>query len=277
MAERNLKSGIANTMHIHFTDPYLPADSPVHRLDARVKLLLTIAFIVMASAMPAGAWHAYILLISLSLSLASIAEVGIGNLLRRSILALPFLLAAVGILFTTPDPVRWHVSLGPLSLAITETGLIRFASIAIKAWIAVQGAVLLSATTPFPDLLAAMQALGVPRLLVSTFSLMWRYAFILVDEALRLARAREARSAAGTSRKGLRWLIWQAQVTGNMAGILFLRGLERGERVYAAMAARGCAGEFRTFPRPTLGARQWGVLILGLLLLSVMEFLAYLF
>lgn len=264
-------------MHIHFADPYYPANSPVHRLDARVKLLLTIAFIVTASAMPVGAWPAYILLISLSLSLASIAEVGIGNLLRRSILALPFLLASGGILFTAPGPAWWQMSVGSLSLAITETGLIRFVSIAIKAWIAVQGAILLSATTSFPDLLVAMQALRVPRLLVSIFSLMWRYAFILADEALRLARAREARSAVGTSRRGLRWLVWQAQVTGNMAGILFLRGLERSERVYAAMAARGYAGEFRAFPRPALSIRQWCVLTFGLLLLAGMEILAYLF
>jgi len=209
--------------------------------------------------------------------MASIAGLGIRNLLRRSMLALPFLLAASGIIFTSPGATWWHLSLGPLNLSFAETGLIRFVSIAIKAWIAVQGAILLSATTSFPDLLVAMRALRVPRLLVSIFGLMWRYAFVLADEALRLSRAREARSATGTSKRGVRWLIWQAQVTGNMAGSLFLRSLERGERVYAAMAARGYTGELRTFPMPALGVRQWAVLALGLLLLVGMGLLAYLF
>jgi cobalt/nickel transport system permease protein len=30
-------------------------------------------------------------------------------------------------------------------------------------------------------------------------------------------------------------VLWRAQVTGNMAGSLFLRSIERSERVYAAM------------------------------------------
>ena len=53
---------------------------------------------------------------------------------------------------------------------------------------------MLAATTPFPDLLLAMRAVGIPRLLVAIFGLMWRYLFVLVDEALRLMRP--ARRAA---------------------------------------------------------------------------------
>ena len=46
-----------------------------------------------------------------------------------------------------------------------------------------QAAIVLAASTSFPDLLVAMRALHVPQMLVSIFGLMWRYMFVLVDEA----------------------------------------------------------------------------------------------
>ena len=49
---------------------------------------------------------------------------------------------------------------------------------------------MLASSTPFPDLLVAMRAVGIPRLLVAIFGLMWRYLFVLADEVLRLMRAR---------------------------------------------------------------------------------------
>ena len=73
-------------------------------------------------------------------------------------------------------------------------GLERFVSIAIKSWLSVQAAIVLASSTSFPDLLVAMRALHVPQLLVSIFGLMWRYMFVLVDEATRLLRARASRS-----------------------------------------------------------------------------------
>src|SRR4030042_622762 len=67
-------------------------------------------------------------------------------------------------------------------------------SVTLKSWLSVQAAVVMASATPFPELLQAMRAVRIPRLLVAMFGLMWRYTFVLVDEALRLMRARAARS-----------------------------------------------------------------------------------
>ena len=66
-------------------------------------------------------------------------------------------------------------------------------------------------------------------------------------------------------------LAWRAKVTGGMAGSLFLRSIERGDRIHAAMASRGYDGEVRGFHTPSVPAAQWAVLaaclgVLGLLL-----------
>ena len=55
-------------MHIHFLDPFREGNSPVHRLDPRVKFILVVSFIFTTALTPAGAWPVYLLLLSLVLS-----------------------------------------------------------------------------------------------------------------------------------------------------------------------------------------------------------------
>jgi cobalt/nickel transport system permease protein len=127
-------------------------------------------------------------------------------------------------------------------------------------------------------LLKAMRALRVPRLLVAVFGLMWRYLFVLADEAIRLMRARAARSGqsdlANTKAGGN--LAWRARVTGGMAGNLFLRGFERSDRIYTAMLSRGYDGEVRTLSNQRIGQSGWLVLFLGLLVIALLFVLAVL-
>jgi cobalt/nickel transport system permease protein len=158
---------------------------------------------------------------------------------------------------------------------VTTAGLERFLSIALKSWLSVQMAILLTATTPLPDLLVAMRSLRLPRLLVAILGLMWRYLAVLGDEAMRMIRAREARSGSWTERSG-GTLGWRASVTGAMAGSLFLRGYERSERIYDAMLARGYDGTIRSLPlRPVPSEERWLLLcaLLGLLVLLVLGYL----
>ena len=267
-------------MHVHFLDPYRPRTSLVHQLDSRVKLLLTLAFVLTTALTPPGAWTTYILLFALVLSVEILSELGVGYVLKRSALALPFILAALPIIFTLDQGViLFSFTLGPWTLNVYQAGLERFVSIALKSWLSVQMAIVLTASTPFPDLLVAMRAVRIPRLIVAIFGLMWRYLFVLVDEALRLLRARSARSSH-IDQPGLKpggSLAWRGRVAGGMAGSLLLRGIERSERIYLAMAARGYDGEVRSFPQPRLDATGWLVLILGLVVLLVVTGLGYLF
>ena len=259
----------------HFLDPYQPGDSLLHELDPRVKFVLTLAFILTTAALPNGAWPIFLLLLSLVLSAAVTSELGLSFVLRRSLVALPFVLAAVSILFTVPGPTLWHGTLGPWTLTISSTGIARFVTILLKSWLSVQAAILLAATTPFSDILQAMRTVRIPRILVAIFQLTWRYLFVLVNEAMQMMRAREARSADPHGRGG-GTLAWRARVTGGMAGSLFLRSLGRGERVYAAMLARGYDGEVRAFPRPPVPVTQGVVLGVLVALLALLEILAHL-
>jgi len=266
------------SLHIHFLDPYQPGKSLLHTLDARVKLPLVVGFILTIALIPWGAWPAYLIAAAFVLSAVILSGLGFKYVLSRTALATPFVLAALPVIFTTPglpvvtfSPVGWQVSM-------TLQGMERFVSIALKSWMAVQSAILLAATTPFPDLLIAMRAARVPRLLVSIFSLMWRYLFVLGDEALRLLRARAARSghAEDPSLKPGASLIWRARIAGGMAGSLFVRSRERSDRIYNAMLARGYDGEVRTLPSASLKARDLAILVAGCIAMALLLILAFL-
>lgn len=245
----------------------------MHSLDPRVKFVLTLAFILTTALTPFGAWPVYVMLFSLDLAVALLSELGVGYVLKRALLALPFALAALPVLFTTAGSPLLYLPLGPLAFTVTWQGVAHLAGIAVKSWLSVQMAVVLVGSTPFPELLVAMHAVKIPRLLVAIVGLMWRYLFVLADEALRLLRARESRSTRPVNGGGGRVggsLVWRARVAGGMVGNLFLRAFDRADRIYAAMLSRGYDGEMRVLPLPAIRAGQWVLLILGLGLLGLL-------
>ncbi len=238
-------------MHAHFLDPFKPRSSLIHQLDARLKVPLVIAFILATSLIPIGGWPFYIFLIAVLLSAEILSELGIPFYFKRAVLALPFVLAAFPVLFTQSGNV-WMTL--PFGLTITAPGVERFVSVTLKSWISVQAAILLASTTPFPDILLALRALRLPRVLVSIIGLMWRYIFVIVDETIRMMNARSARSGESLdpSYKQGGSVFWRAQVTGGMAGNLFIRSIERSDRIYNAMLSRGYDGEIRHLPLPAI-------------------------
>ncbi len=274
-------------MHVHFLDPYRPRNSPIHAVDARLKFVLAIAFILTVSLTPIAAWPIYVLLFALIFSVEILSGLGIQYVLKRASLALPFVLAALPIIFTAKGIELFRLPLGAWVLTATLEGLERFVSVALKSWLSVQAAIVLASSTPFPELLQAMRAVRIPRMLVAMFGLMWRYLFVLVDEAVRLMRARAARSGqrGETGRRPALSIAkgqgggaaWRARVTGGMAGSLFLRAFERSDRIYTAMLSRGYDGEVRALPLAPMSGVAWGILMAGLVLLGLLLSLGILF
>ena len=249
---------------------YAPKQSVIHQLDARVKLIFALAFVVFLSLSPSGAWHVYILYLAIILSLTLISRVGLRLAVGRALLALPFAAAAFPLIFMGPLPhSSWQV-LQKVSVVYSPEGLERFVSIVIKSLISAQAVVLLSATTHFADLLSAAQHLHMPKLLAAIIGLMWRYLFVISEEAARMMRAMASRSAVISGfRHGGGNIVWRARVAGGMAGSLFLRSLERSDRVFAAMLSRGYTGDLAAWDGEPLSGGDRRLLGLGLLILAL--------
>lgn len=246
-------------------DRAVAGTSPIHRADPRLKFIATVATILAISLLPVGAFVALALMWLALASCGVIAGLGPWRLSRSGVIAAPFLLAAVPLIFVRPgDPL---FDIGPLT--VSGEGIVIFATIAAKSWLSVQAALLLTFTTPFHDLVDALRDLRVPRILVEIIGFMYRYLGVLGDEAARMLRARTARSAAGATTGG-RSLRWRAGVTGSMVGSLFLRSYERSERVYAAMRARGFDGTYPHLAAERIGTIEW--VAFGLVLAALVAF-----
>jgi cobalt/nickel transport system permease protein len=213
--------------------------------------------------LPNGSWEAFGLAWLVTVGISLLSQLGPAYAVKRSFVALPFLAAAVTIIFSLPGKPAFAIPLGGWTLVATEPGLIRFGSIVARSWVAVQMAILLTATTRFPDLMHALRHLHVPQLIVAIVGFMYRYLEVLSDEVARLLRARESRSAGIPGQKSGGTIGWRAQVAGNMAGQLFLRSYERSDRIFAAMQARGYTGEFLTINPHVMQRKDWVALVVA--------------
>jgi cobalt/nickel transport system permease protein len=253
-------------------DRHVAGDSLLHGLDPRAKLVASLLIIFTTVLIPAGRWDVFALMACLLATATAASGLSPRLVLGRSLLALPFLLAAVPIIFNRAG--EGVVSLPLLGWTVTDAGLVAFFSILLRSWLSVITATLLTATTEPDSLLRSLRWLGVPRILVATASFMWRYIFVIGEEAQRLLRAREARSARPGGRGGGS-PAWRARVAGYMAGTLFLRTLSRSERIYAAMQARGYNGEFLTLDRLAMRKLDYAVLSLVAVFLAGLNVYAY--
>lgn len=227
---------------------YLRGSSILHRCDARIKIALLISFLLTAAFLPIGAWVVYALMGGLLLVAMLASELPVSVLLQRAlVLEIPILLVLLPQLFLQKGNFVVLTVIKGFQISFSMSSLVRITSLLIRSYLSLGFAVLITAVTRFEDLLAAMRACGLPRMLASIFALMWRYLFVLIEEMERMTQARASRSAVPVN-SGMRAggsFGWRAQVTGGMAGALLLRTLERSERIYQAMLARGYDGEVR--------------------------------
>jgi cobalt/nickel transport system permease protein len=258
-------------MHFDAFDRYHEKESFLHRLDPRVKVVVTVAFILSNALLPDGAWIAFGFSWLFLLFANLLSNLGIGFTLKRSLIALPFTLIAITILFSMPGRPLSTFHFLMWSFTITDMGLLRFVSILIRSWLSVQMAILLVASSSFPDIIHALEHLKVPAILTTIIAFLYRYLFVLANEVFRLMRARESRAAAMPGKRSGGSLAWRAGVAGHMAGQLFLRSYERSDRVYNAMLARGYAGHMETINPHELRRRDYLTAALALIAILIFQ------
>ena len=262
-------------MHANLFDRYHHTEGPLHRLEARVKVIVTVAFIVSNALLPDAAWMAFGMGWLLVLAANAVSRLGLGFTLKRSFVALPFALAAISSIFSTPGNTLSSFPFLGMQLIVTDAGVLRFFSILVRSWLSVQAAILLVAVTPFPDLIHALEHLRTPKIITTIIAFLYRYLFVLSDEVIRLLRARQSRAAASAvaapAQRSGGSVKWRAKVAGTMVGQLFLRSYERSDRIYNAMLARGYQGQIRTLHPHTLTRRDWTIGALSVLLILSLQ------
>lgn len=250
-------------MHHEYIDRFSRGQSPVHRLDARVKIIVLVAWVVMMVLTPAARWWQITGYVAFLGGMVLVSRVPVGYLLVSALRVLPFVLATIVLVpFMREGRELAGLSLGAFRLGVTDRGLAVFLNVLVRSYLGVLAMLCLVSTTPFSRLLEGMERLRVPRIMIAVLSFLYRFLFVLVDQAGRIKRARDARSF-GAHGPG------QLRVLGHMVASLFVRTWQRSERVYQAMCARGFDGHVRTLGRARFGAVDAVMLIAGLLFLGL--------
>lgn len=200
-------------MHFHLFEGYSRHDSFIHRLPAAIKLAVATSIILLVVLAPPTVVGLSFVALFLLL-VAGLSRIPARFLVGRLLLLEPFVLGvAVLALF---QPGGWRVML----------------IVMVKCTLCLSTTILLANTTSASAMVRVLQKIGAPSLMVTTLTLMYRYLFVLADEAQRMKRARASRTFS--RRRSLEW-----RSASTIAGQLFIRAADRADRVYAAMCARG--------------------------------------
>jgi cobalt/nickel transport system permease protein len=207
-------------------------DSPVHRLDPRAKLLATLAFVVAVVSFPKYEVAALAPFVFFPVLLAAAGGIPLRLIARRVLIVSPFAIM-IGLFNPLLDRAP-GIAIGPVTLS---AGWLSFASILGRFALTLSSVLVLTATTSFPALCQGLNALRVPRAFVVQLLFLYRYLFLLAEESGRLRRARDLRGLGARGRT--------LRVAAAAMAVLFTRTLDRAERIYQAMTARGFDGTVR--------------------------------
>lgn len=217
-------AGHGHRLHFH-------GHSPVHRAPAHLKLLALLAFVLVVVATPREWYAAYAGYLAVLLGVIALSRVPFGYLARRMVVEVPFVVFAVLMPFVATGP-RTEV----LGLSVSEPGLLAAWGLLAKGSLGVLASLTLAATTEATAVLAGLQRLRMPELLVQIMGFMIRYLDVVTAELGRMMVSMRSRGCDPRSPRH-----WPALA--RSLGALFIRSYERGERVHLAMVSRGYTGK----------------------------------
>ncbi len=178
---------------------YFPGDTPVHRLDPRTKLLLTLLYIV--TLFLVDTWSGYLLVGAALAAVMAVSRIRPKAMLRglKPLVFIIVFTAVLNLFFTSGEDylLRWGI------IKITRTGVRRAIAMVLRVVLLVAGTFLLTYTTSplaitdgLERLLSPLKKLHVP---VYELSLMMcialRFIPTLVEETDRIMSAQKARGA----------------------------------------------------------------------------------
>ena len=205
-------------MHHLVVDRWARDSSPLHARHAQAKIAVLLAFLVAVSTTAATTQWAFAAYAALGLSAALFSRLPLVGLLRRAALVLPFSATFALLTWWSGDALR--------ALALAE-----------KSYLSGFAVLLLVATTPLTESIAALDAWHCPRALVLVIQFLYRYLFVIAEQAQRMRQA-------ASCRRGQRGRSFEFRAAAGALGVLFARSWQRADGIHQAMLARGFQGRF---------------------------------
>jgi cobalt/nickel transport system permease protein len=253
---KTLQGGAALLQQVMFGDDVAGRRGLLQRIDPRVKLVSLLVLLVVG-----GLAHSMLTLVAmyaLTLVLAAASALPVGFFVKRVWLFVPIFTGIVVLPATlsivTPGDVvlpLWHWNGVPEGF--TAQGLTAAARVVCRVAVSTSLVVLLTLTTPWVRLLAALRGLGVPRIFILIIGMAYRYLFLLLGTITDMFQARQARTP-GTPKHDASARAFVGAGVGTLLG----KAGQLSEEVHHAMVARGYRGDATTLDDPRLGRADLG-------------------
>jgi cobalt/nickel transport system permease protein len=233
-------------VHHVVLDQWSRGASPLHRRDPRAKIVVLLVILIVLATTHRGLpllAAALFAMISAAIIWARVPLIGAW---MRAGLVLPFALVFAAASWLNGDPAR--------AIALV-----------LKGYVSALAVLAVVSTTPMPVLLRGMEMFGAPRFLLMVAQFLYRYLFVISEQAQHM---RKSAAARGGSFRG---------AAGALA-VLFARSYQQAGEIHRAMLARGFQGRFHLLASPHFHAADIVFLVLGsaapLLARAAMERLA---
>ncbi len=218
-----------------FENSLAQGSSPVHRLDPRVRILVSFFFSL------AGALCDHLMValgyVLVALCLTGLAQLPLDQVIKR-LKPLFWFLIMIWIFLPLTFEGKMVFEYGMIK--VTLPGLLMSAKITLKSIAILLVFCALIATMPMASLGAGLHRLKVPDKLVFLLLMTYRYIFVIQEEYTRLLRAAKFRGFRPGSN------LHSYKTYAYLAGMLFVRASLRAQRVYQAMLCRGFHQKFYT-------------------------------
>lgn len=230
---------------LHLRDAEARKSTLVHRLDGRVKLLLTLTVVVYAVSLgergrvpPLAKFAALEVFL---LAALVVAGVNWRRFSRRVAVASLFALPIISLQpFVQPGS---YTSVGPL--AVSREGFLLSGLLASRVAVSVTALLGLSLVSPVEEVADSLRKLRVPREFSSLLELFVRQLFVLTELAESSLTAASSRGLRGSKAP----YTWQVRSLAAVMGTVAVRAFEKGDRTYDAMVSRGYDGSVRSTGR----------------------------
>jgi cobalt ECF transporter T component CbiQ len=245
--EKTLSGGAGLLRQAMFSEDMAAEPGLLQRIDPRVKLASLLGLLVTAAAV--RNIPVLVAMYLATLGLAAASRLPLGFFVKRVWLFIPIFSGIIVLPATFSFITSGHIVV-PLGswfghrVGLTSQGLYSAGLMVIRVATSISLVVLLTLTTPWTKLLAALRSLFVPRMFILVLGMAYRYLFHLLGSVTDMYTARKARMVgADTDVASGRALVSAS------AGALFGKAQALSEEVHMAMVARGYTGNARGLSR----------------------------
>jgi cobalt/nickel transport system permease protein len=233
---------------------HLKRDHIFLKMDARLKLLLALALLVMV--LSYRGFFFPLLVIFLSLLLVVMVRVPLKVFVARLLEPL-FIVAVVLVLklFFSGHLPLFSIDLLGFKIAAYRDGLMEGLTIGSRIMGAVSILAIIGFSTPFTEFMASLSWMRIPRGFIEIMVFAYRYIFILLDESMVIYNAQKIRLGYSSFKRSF-------SSFGTLTGSLLLKAFEHSQNTALAMMQRGYDGHIpMTTEKPLKTSEILGAMI----------------